>query len=192
MELITDPWHWAFSGVMIVLVMVLLLIAGKRFGVSSSFRTVCTIAGAGKWAEYFRYDWKSHIWLLLFVAGSMIGGWLAGGPLNSTKTIDISDQTLIELNALGVDPPTAHGHAASLLPQELFDMSSLLSPKGIILFCVGGFLIGFGTRWAGGCTSGHAISGLANLQLPSLIAVIGFFIGGLAATHFLYPYIMSL
>jgi len=56
----------------------------------------------------------------------------------------------------------------------------------------GGILIGFGTRWAGGCTSGHAISGLSNLQLPSLIAVIGFFIGGIIMTYFLLPTILSL
>jgi uncharacterized membrane protein YedE/YeeE len=46
--------------------------------------------------------------------------------------------------------------------------------KGVLLLLVGGVLIGFGTRYAGGCTSGHAISGLSNLQIPSLKAVIGF------------------
>lgn len=47
--------------------------------------------------------------------------------------------------------------------------------------------MGFGARWAGGCTSGHAISGLSNLQLPSLVAVLGFFAGGLLMTHLLFP-----
>ena len=60
-----------------------------------------------------------------------------------------------------------------------------------MVLAVGGFLVGFGTRYAGGCTSGHAISGLSNLQLPSLVAVIGFFIGGLVMTHLIFPYLYS-
>jgi uncharacterized membrane protein YedE/YeeE len=56
---------------------------------------------------------------------------------------------------------------------------------------IGGFLVGFGTRYAGGCTSGHAISGLSNLQFASLIATIGFFAGGLIATHLLYPLLFN-
>jgi uncharacterized membrane protein YedE/YeeE len=56
---------------------------------------------------------------------------------------------------------------------------------------MGGLLIGFGTRYAGGCTSGHAISGLSNLQLPSLVAVIGFFIGGLLMAHLILPLIFK-
>jgi uncharacterized membrane protein YedE/YeeE len=60
------------------------------------------------------------------------------------------------------------------------------------MLVVGGFLVGFGTRYAGGCTSGHAISGLSDLQLPSLIAVIGFFIGGLLMTYVFLPFILAL
>jgi uncharacterized membrane protein YedE/YeeE len=59
-----------------------------------------------------------------------------------------------------------------------------------VLVIVGGFLVGFGARWAGGCTSGHAISGLAALQVPSLLAVVGFFVGGLVVTHLLYPLLL--
>ena len=55
----------------------------------------------------------------------------------------------------------------------------------------GGFLVGFGARWAGGCTSGHAISGLADLQVPSLVAVVGFFVGGLAVTHLVLPLLLG-
>ncbi len=71
-------------------------------------------------------------------------------------------------------------------PTEIFETMSV---KNIALLFVGGLLIGFGTRYAGGCTSGHAISGLSDLQLPSLIAVIGFFIGGLLMVHVLFPLI---
>jgi uncharacterized protein len=60
----------------------------------------------------------------------------------------------------------------------------------LLILAIGGFLVGFGARYAGGCTSGHAISGLSNLQLVSLYAVIGFFAGGLLMNHFLLPYIL--
>jgi len=78
------------------------------------------------------------------------------------------------------------------VPASLFSWGSLFSLRGFILMVVGGFLIGFGTRYAGGCTSGHAIMGLSTLQLPSLIAVIGFFAGGLLMTHLFLPLILSL
>lgn len=60
------------------------------------------------------------------------------------------------------------------LPDELFATDALTDPKSLAILLFGGLLIGFGARYAGGCTSGHAISGLSNLQLPSLIAVVGF------------------
>jgi hypothetical protein len=68
---------------------------------------------------------------------------------------------------------------------------NFFSPKGIILGIVGGFLVGFGARYGGGCTSGHAITGLSHLQLPSLLTVIGFFIGGLLMTHLLLPILLG-
>ncbi len=185
MEFFIQSWHWAFSGVMIVFVMMLLLLAGKRFGVSSSFQAACAMGGAGKLASYFKYDWKSQSWLFLFVAGSIIGGFIANNFMQSSEVIDLSDAFLKDLSVLGLDQPVV-GH---INPKELFNFDMLLTTKGIILFVLGGFLIGFGTRYAGGCTSGHAISGLSNLQLPSLVAVIGFFIGGLLMTHFIMPLI---
>jgi len=186
-ELISQPWHWSFSGIMLVIVMVLLIYYGKRFGVSSSFRTLCTIGGAGKLADYFRYDWRSHEWLLLFVAGSIIGGVIAGQLFPNPDPVQVSEMTVATLAEMGVS--TAGN---SLVPESLFTIETLLSVKGLVLFVVGGFLIGFGTRYAGGCTSGHAITGLANLQLPSLVAVIGFFIGGLLMAHIILPKILAL
>lgn len=192
MEFITQPWHWAFSGVMIVVVMFLLIFSGQKFGVSTSFQTMCNIAGAGKLSDYFNYDWKKQSWLLLFVAGSIIGGWLTSSVLDHPDVLTISQSTINDLEALGINAPASDGHTRSLLPLDLFNMETLGTAKGLILFVLGGFLIGFGTRWAGGCTSGHAISGLSNLQLPSLVAVIGFFIGGLVMTHLLFPIIFAL
>ena len=176
---------------MIVVVMYLLIITGKKFGVSSSFQAMCSAAGGNRIADYFKYDWRSHTWLLLFVTGAIIGGYLSSTILNYEGPLSIAATTMDDLAQLGVQAPAGQ-HAESLLPSGLFTLDILFSLKGLLLFVVGGFLIGFGTRWAGGCTSGHAITGLSNLQLPSLVAVIGFFIGGLAMTHFILPIILSL
>ncbi|MFK7983018.1 MAG: YeeE/YedE family protein [Saprospiraceae bacterium] len=192
LDFISQPWHWAVSGMMISLVMFLLLYLGQRFGVSSSFKAICSIGGAGKSISYFDYDWKSHDWLLTFILGAIIGGGIAINFLGSPEPVQISAATVADLQELGIKVPQTRAEGTGYLPLELFNFESLQSLKGIILMVLGGFLIGFGTRWAGGCTSGHAISGLSNLQLPSLVAVIGFFIGGLLMTHILLPVILSL
>ena len=184
-EWLSQPWPWHVSGLAIVSVMVLLLYLGKAFGVSSSFRAVCAAAGAGKRFPYFDYDWqKKNGWSLVFLAGALIGGFIANQWLSPPGAMDINPDTLAELSALGISTDTNY-----LAPKELFSWSALGSTKGLILIVLGGFLVGFGTRYAGGCTSGHAISGLSNLQLPSLVAVIGFFLGGLLMTHFIFPLI---
>ncbi len=192
-EFISQPWHWSISGAMIVLVMYLLIYFGQKFGVSSSFEAICSIGGAGRKIKYFNVDWRRQDWLLTFLVGSIIGGGIASTLLASPEPVTISEATVNDLLAIGVIVPQVEKTAGvGFIPLELFNFESLLTIKGIILMVGGGFLIGFGTRWAGGCTSGHAISGLANLQLPSLVAVIGFFIGGLIVTHFLLPIILSL
>ena len=188
-DFISQPWHWAVSGAMIVVVMFLLTYLGQRFGMSTSFRALCSAAGAGKSCSYFDYNWKSHSWLLVFVVGTILGGYIANTYLQSDAPVAISQATIDDLAALGVSTPRTIEEGTGMVPNELFNFETLFTLKGIILFILGGFMIGFGTRWAGGCTSGHAISGLSNLQLPSLVAVIGFFIGGLITTHILYPLI---
>ncbi len=192
LELISQPWHWSVSGAMITLVMFLLIYLGQRFGVSSSFKAMCSIGGAGKSIAYFDYNWKSHDWLLTFILGAIIGGGIAINFLGSPTPVNVSAATIADLQELGIQVPQTRAEGTGYLPLELFNFENLGSLQGIILMVVGGFLIGFGTRWAGGCTSGHAISGLSNLQLPSLVAVIGFFIGGLLMTHILLPIILSL
>ena len=191
-EFISQPWHWSISGAAIAFVMFLLIYLGQKFGVSSSFQALCAIGGAGKRIDYFKYDWKRHDWLLMFVVGSIIGGGIASSILASPEPVQISAATVADLSALGVNTPTTTAEGAGFLPLDVFNFDNLMSVKGIVFMIVGGFLIGFGTRWAGGCTSGHAITGLSNFQLPSLVAVIGFFIGGLAMTHFLFPILFSL
>ena len=184
MEFISQPWPWYISGPMIALIMFLLIMVDKRFGMSSNLRTMCSIAGAGKKTEFFNFDWKTQRWNLIVVLGAIIGGFIASNFLTPDDAVLISDSTISDLSALGFE---SAGEA--YLPTELFSLSALGNMKSLAILIIGGFLVGFGARYAGGCTSGHAISGLSNLQLPSLIAVIGFFIGGLVMIHFLFPLI---
>ncbi|QBA64722.1 YeeE/YedE family protein [Muriicola soli] len=186
MELLLQPWPWYVSGPLIALVMVLLIYFGKTFGMSSNLRTLCTMGGADNFASFFKFDWKSQIWNLTVVLGAVIGGFIAVNFLSDGSTIALNPETVSDLSSLGFE-----NAGASLLPPEIYDWNAALTLKGLLILIGGGFLVGFGTRYAGGCTSGHAISGLSNLQWPSLVAVIGFFIGGLVMVHFLYPLIFS-
>jgi len=182
MNYILEPWPWYVSGPCIAIVMYLLLYFGRTFGMSSNLRTICSIGGAGKKVSFFDFDWKAQKWNLIVVLGAMVGGFIAHHFLSNPTNIDLNQQTIADLNNLGFK-----NVGTSLLPPELFDWKNVFSIKGILILTIGGFLVGFGTRYAGGCTSGHAITGLSSLQLPSLIAVIGFFIGGLIMIHFIYP-----
>ena len=116
---------------------------------------------------------------------SIIGGYIASNYLSSGGPVEISASTIEDLGKMGIAAPT------SLQPNELFSWEAVFSLKGFLILAFGGLMVGFGSRYAGGCTSGHAISGLSNLQLPSLIAVIGFFIGGLLMTHLIMPFILK-
>ena len=187
MDLINESWHWSLSGVMIVFVMFLLIYLGKRFGVSSSFKAMCSALGAGNKISYFSYNWKSHDWLFLFVVGAILGGLIASNFMPNQNPMELGDTTKQYLSDINVSLPS-NGEMA---PPEIFSLDGLKNPTYLIMLIIGGLLIGFGTRYAGGCTSGHAITGLSNLQLPSLVAVIGFFIGGLTMTYFILPTILS-
>ncbi len=182
-DLISQPWPWYVAGVMIAIIMLAMLLLGKSFGVSSNLRTMCSIAGAGNVNSFFKFNWKNQIWNLVFISGAMIGGAIASLWLNADVAPAISDDTQADLAALGI---FLNG---KLNPDTLFGSQVLSSFKGWVILIGGGFLVGFGARYAGGCTSGHAISGIANLQLPSVIAVVGFFVGGLTMTHLLLPLI---
>lgn len=184
MDFILQPWPWYVAGPLIVLIMFLLTYFGKNFGMSSNLRTMCTIGGAGKFSDFFNFDWKSQQWNLIVVAGAVIGGFIAAHFLTADPTVDLNPKTVAALQEMGFQHP-----GSTYVPAEIYGWDAVLSVKGLLILIVGGFLVGFGARYAGGCTSGHAISGLSNLQLPSLIAVIGFFIGGLIMTHLILPFI---
>jgi uncharacterized membrane protein YedE/YeeE len=182
-EMISNPWPWYTSGAVIAFVMILLIYFGKSFGFSSNFRTICAMTGGRKQSELFNFDWRAQIWNLLFLVGSVIGGFISATFLSGNEAVQISEATISDLAALGIAAPEG------LQPTDIFSWEALLSVQGWILLVAGGFLVGFGSRYAGGCTSGHAISGISALELPSLVAVIGFFIGGLFTTHVLFPLI---
>jgi uncharacterized membrane protein YedE/YeeE len=182
-EFITQTWSWWFSGTLIAVIMFFLLYFGQSFGFSSNLRTICAVAGLGKKTKFFDFNWKTQIWNLVFLFGSITGGFIAKQFLSIDVPVKISQATINDLSKLGIAAPT------SLLPPELFSLEAILSIKGFLVLAFGGILVGFGSRYAGGCTSGHAISGLSDLQVPSLIAVVGFFIGGLIMTFFILPLI---
>ena len=185
MNWIFEPWPWYISGPLITLTMLVLIYIGRGFGMSSNLRTLCASLGAGKNCDFFSFDWKTQKWNLLVLLGTIIGGYIAVHFLSPENlNTNISSETVTKLHDLGFISA-----GKTYLPTELFDNSIFTSFKGISLLLIGGFLVGFGARYAGGCTSGHAISGLSNLQLPSLIAVVGFFIGGLIMIHLIFPLI---
>ena len=185
-EWISQPWPWYVAGPMIGLTVPALLILGnKTFGISSSLRHICA-ACVPAGIPFFTYNWKKETWNLLFVLGVGIGGFLATTFLANPNTIVISEATQADLSALGIT------QFSDLMPADLFTWDILLSGKGLLFFGLGGFLVGFGTRYAGGCTSGHAIMGISSLQWPSLVATIFFMIGGFLMTHVLMGPLMKL
>lgn len=182
---VSQPWPWYVAGPMIGLTVPILLILGNRsFGISSSLRHVCAVCVPAK-IPFFQYNWREEIWNFMFVAGVFLGGVVAALFLSNPETIVVAESTQRDLRALGLTDFN------SLLPSEIFSWEHLLSLKGFFFMVVGGFLVGFGTRYAGGCTSGHAIMGISNLQWPSVVATIFFMLGGLVMTHLLLPFIMS-
>ncbi len=184
MNWIYEPWPWYVSGPLIALVMFLLLIIGKKFGMSSNLRTMCTICGAGKTVDFFKFDWRAQRWNLIVVLGVIIGGFIAENYLSNTIAVDLNPKVVTDLQAKGFNN-VGNGY----MPDMLFSNDVFTDPKGLAILIIGGVLVGFGARYAGGCTSGHAISGLSDLQLPSLIAVVGFFVGGLTMIHLIFPLI---
>mgnify|MGYP001182354245 FL=1 len=184
LEFIKQPWPWYVAGALIGLtVPALLLLGNKHFGISSSLRHICAACIPAK-ISFFQYDWKKEIWNLFFVGGVLIGGLVATQLLSNPDPIQVSEKTVAELQALNIT--TDH----ELMPASLFSFENLFSLKGLVFFVFGGFLVGFGTRYAGGCTSGHSIMGLSTLQWPSLVATCCFMAGGFAMVHLVFPWLM--
>lgn len=186
---IAQPWPWYVAGPLIGLVVpALLLFGGKVFGISANLRHACAAVPVPERRKpaFLRYDWRSAgLWNLAFVAGIAVGGFVGIRILSDPSLpLALAPETFAALGDLGVTDVTG------FVPTELISWGGLATPAGALMVLGGGFLVGFGARWAGGCTSGHAISGLADLQLPSLVAVVGFFVGGLTVVHLLLPYLL--
>jgi uncharacterized membrane protein YedE/YeeE len=183
---ISQPWPWYVAGPIIGLtVPVLLIIGNKNFGISSSLRHFCSICFPAN-ISYFKYDWKKEVWNLFFVAGIFLGGLIAAKFLADPNPVQVNPKLISELQQYGIN------NYNNLLPTEIFSWRSLLTVRGFIMMVIGGFLVGFGTRYAGGCTSGHSITGLSNLQIASLIATICFMLGGFIMANLILPYILKL
>lgn len=183
MDLLREPWPWYVAGPLIgLMVPLLLMLGGKPFGISANLRHMCAATLPGN-VRFFRYDWwREGGWNLLFALGIVIGGFIAARwMVPDAYAVAIADSTRADLEALGLRD------LSGLMPPELFGWRALSTPRGWLTLVGGGFLVGFGARWSGGCTSGHAISGLAAMQLSSFLAVLGFFAGGLLMTHVLLP-----
>jgi len=183
---VRQPWPWYVAGPLIGLtVPALLLLGNKSFGISSSLRHICAACLPAN-IPFFRYDWKKEAWNLFFVGGIALGGVITGTWLSNPAAMTVHPALATALSGYGI-----HDFHA-MIPEALFSWPALLSLRGMIMMVGGGFLVGFGTRYAGGCTSGHAIMGLSTLQWPSLVATVCFMIGGLVTANFILPFILSL
>lgn len=181
-----QPWPWYVAGPLIGLtVPILLIIGNKTFGISSSLRHICASCLPAN-ISFFKYDWKKEAWNLFFVLGIFLGGFIAVNLLANEQPVAINPNLAKELAGYGIT------NFNNLVPQDIFNWSAVFTLKGFLLMVVGGFLVGFGTRYAGGCTSGHAIMGLSNLQWPSLVATICFMVGGFIMANLILPLILSL
>lgn len=185
-DLINGPWPWYIAGPLIGLTIPTLLILGnKAFGISSSLSHICAACFPAN-VSFFKYDWKKEAWNLFFVLGIFLGGILAAILLKNPEPVDINPKLVVELSQYGIVD------YSNVIPAEVVNWSSLFTVKGFIMIVAGGFLIGFGTRYAGGCTSGHSIMGLSTLQWPSLVATCCFMIGGFLMANLILPIILSL
>lgn len=186
LDFLKQPWPWYIAGPLIGLTVPALLILGnKSFGISSSLRHICAACLPAN-ISFFKYDWKKEAWNLFFVFGIFLGGAIAINLLSNPNPIEVNPKLTAELAGYGIT------NYDNLIPQDIMNWPALLTLKGFLLMVFGGFLVGFGTRYAGGCTSGHAIMGLSNLQWPSLVATICFMIGGFIMANLILPHILSL
>ncbi len=185
-DMIKQPWPWYVAGPLIGLTVPLLLILGnKSFGISSSLRHVCAACIPAN-IPFFKYEWKKEAWNLFFVTGIFFGAVIAANFLANPLPMQVNTKLAVDLAGYGITD------YSGLVPKQLFNWESLLSVKGIIMMIGGGFLVGFGTRYAGGCTSGHAIMGISTLQWPSLVATCCFMAGGFIMANLILPLILSL
>ena len=185
-DILKQPWPWYAGGIIIGLTVPALLILGnKHFGISANLRHACAACFPSD-IKFFRYEWRKEVWNFFFVGGIMIGAFIAARYLASSDPIIVNPKLMAELTSYGIEDNSR------MLPGEIFSFQRLFTLRGLIMMVGGGFFVGFGARYAGGCTSGHSIMGLSNFQMPSLIATIAFMAGGLIMANFILPLILKL
>ena len=185
-EWIKHPWPWYVAGPLIGLtVPALLIIGNKSFGISSSLRHFCAACIPAN-IPFFKYDWKKEIWNLFFVLGITLGAVIAANLLADPEPVKINAKLAADLAGYSITD------YSGMVPHQLFNWQNLFTIKGLLMMVLGGFMVGFGTRYAGGCTSGHSIMGLSALQWPSLVATCCFMIGGFIMSNLILPLILSL
>lgn len=185
-EKLTQPWPWYVAGPLIGLIIpALLLLGNKTFGISSTLRQICAACFPAN-IPFFKYDWKKQNWNLFFIAGILIGGFIAMRFLSESASVNISPEATETLRQMGIRD------FSGLLPTDIFSWNQLFTYRGLVFMVAGGFLVGFGTRYAGGCTSGHSIMGISNLQKASFIATCCFMLGGFLMSWLLLPYLLKL
>lgn len=186
MELLSQPWPWWAAGLIIGLIVpTLLMLGNKHFGLSANLRHACAACLPAN-IKFFQYDWKKEVWNFFFVGGIIAGAIIASTLLANPVPVKVAPELAVELQRYGIND------FSGMVPAQLFSWESLFTLRGFVMLVVGGFMVGFGARYAGGCTSGHAIMGLSDLQVPSLIATIFFMAGGFIMANFILPYIMLL
>jgi len=203
-EFISQPWPWWMGAAVIGLTLFMLFYFDKEFGLSSNLRTMCAADGAGDFADFFNFDWSKQGWNLMVALGATFGGYMAANYFGGDDKAHVSPATIELLNEIAGEEVFTTEGGVPIVPGttvvspeiepfwDIYSWRSLFTVRGFVIIIIGGFMIGFGARYAGGCTSGHAISGLADLQIPSLVAVIGFFTGGLIMTWLFLPYILRI
>lgn len=184
-DFIRQPWPWYVAGPIIGLTVPVLLIAGnKMLGISSTLRQICAMCFPAN-IPFLRYEWKKQFWNILFAIGLLLGGFIGGVLLKPISPMPLSADTVESLQALGIS------HQSGILPAEIFSWANLFTWQHLLILIGGGFLVGFGTRYAGGCTSGHGITGISTFQWPSLVATALFFISGILTSHFILPLLLK-
>lgn len=186
MELLKQPWPWWAAGIIIGLIVPALLILGnKHFGLSANLRHACAACFPAN-VKFFKYDWKKEVWNFFFVGGIILGAVIASTVLANPEPVKVAPELAAELQTYGITD------YSGMVPNQLISWESLFTLRGFIMLVLGGFFVGFGSRYAGGCTSGHAIMGLSDLQWPSLVATIFFMVGGFLMANLILPHILSL
>lgn len=161
----TTPLPWFIAGPLIgFIVPLLLVLREKQFGVSSTYRYIGGVVFPK--IPYFNYYKDADKWQLQFAIGLVLAGLLVRDIQQWWKPwLDVA-QSEVAVEQLRV---------------------SVYGWSNGWVFLLGGFLVGFGSRYANGCTAGHCIMGVSQFALSSVLATAAFFSGGLFVSHFVVP-----